>query len=71
MVHVENTTIAGGAMMAALWLENIAHETVTASLVLWVTEMEAPEYWYLSWVSCHALNEGPDQHKEENMEYGE
>ena len=58
-------------MMAALWLENVAHETVTASLILWVTEMEAPEDWNLSRVCCHALNERPDQHKEEYMEYRE
>jgi len=58
-------------MMATLWLENVAHEAVTASFVLWVTEMEAPEDRYLAWICCHALNEGPDKQDEEHVEDGE
>ena len=60
MVHVENAAIARGTMMAALRLEYVAHQTVTASFVLWITEVEAPEDGYLTWISRHALNERPD-----------
>jgi hypothetical protein len=57
MVHVENAPVAGGAMMAALRLENIAHQAVTTSFVLRVTEMEAPKDWHLSRICSHRLHE--------------
>ena len=71
MVHVEDAAIAGGTMMATLRLENVAHQTVTASFVLRITEMEAPEDGYLTWISRHALNERPDEEDEEHMEHSE
>jgi hypothetical protein len=30
--------------------------------------MEAPENWHLTWVRGHRLEEGPDQHQEQDME---
>jgi len=51
-------------MMTALRLENITHQAVTSSLVLIVTEMEAPKYWHLPWVRCHGLEETPEHHCE-------
>jgi hypothetical protein len=30
--------------------------------------MEAPENWDLTWVCGHRLEEGPDQHQEQDME---
>jgi len=57
MVHVKNAPVAGRAMMAALWLENIAHQAVTTSFVLRVTEMEAPKDWHLSGICRHRLHE--------------
>jgi len=55
-------------MMAAFWLENVAHKAVTASFVLWITEMEAPEDGHLTRISCHTLNEGPHEQDEEHVE---
>ena len=53
MVHVEDAPVARGAVMAALWLKDVAHEAVTASLVLRVTQVEAPEDGDLPRVSRH------------------
>ena len=61
MVHVENAAIARGTMMATLGFEDVAHQAVTASFVLRVTKMEAPEDWNLTRIGCHTLNEWPDQ----------
>ena len=57
MVHIKNTPIARRTMMASLWLENVTHQAVTTTLVLWITKMEAPKDWNLSWVSSHRLYE--------------
>lgn len=54
--------------MASFWLKYIAHETISAALVLCIAQMEAPENWHLSWVSRHGLDEGPDHHQEYYME---
>ena len=53
MVHVQHTSIAGGAVMAAFGLEYVAHETVSTTLVLWVTQMESPEDRHLTWIGRH------------------
>ena len=55
--------------MASLWLEDVAHETVAASLLLRITEVEAPEDRDLPGVCGHGLNEGPDKHYEEDVEH--
>ena len=68
MVHVEHTSVARRAMMASLWLENVTHQTITTTLILWVTKMEAPKDWNLSWVSSHRLYERPYQHEKEYIE---
>ena len=68
MVHVEDAAIARGAMMASLRLEDVAHEAIAATLVLWVTIVLAPEDGHLARICRHALNEGPDEHEEEKME---
>ena len=57
MVHIKNTPIARRTVMASLWLENVTHQAITATLILWVTKMEAPKDWNLSWVSSHRLYE--------------
>jgi hypothetical protein len=67
MIHVKHTSIACGAVMASLGLEDVAHEAVSSPLVLVVTQMESPEDWNLSWVSCHGLEKRPDKHHEENI----
>jgi hypothetical protein len=41
VVHVEHATIAGRTVVAPLWFENIAHQTVPSSLVLRVSVVEA------------------------------
>ena len=68
MVHVEDAPVTGRAVMAAFRLENVAHEAVTAALLLWITQMKAPKNWNLARVSCHSLNERPECHKEDKME---
>ena len=55
-------------MMASLRLEDVAHEAIAATLVLWVTIVLAPEDGHLARICRHALNEGPDEHEEEKME---
>ena len=57
MIHIKNTPIARRTMMASFWLENVTHQTVTTTLVLWITKMEAPKDWNLSRVGSHRLNE--------------
>jgi len=70
MVHVEHTSVAGRAVMAALRLKYVAHEAIAATFVLRVSQVKAPEDWHLTWVSCHCLDEGPDEHDKQDMEYG-
>ena len=53
MVHVQHTSIAGGAVMAAFRLEYVAHETVSTTLILRVTQMESPEDRHLTWIGRH------------------
>ena len=71
MVHVQHTPFAGGAVMAAFRLEDVAVQTVTTALVLGVAQMEAPEDGHLSRVSRHRLDEGPHKHDEEQVEKGQ
>ena len=65
MVHIEDASVAARAVMAPFRLEDIAHETVTASLVLWVTQVEAPKYGDLARVCRHGLHKRPTHHEEE------
>jgi hypothetical protein len=37
MIHVENTPVACRTVMAAFWLENIAHKAIPPSFVLWIS----------------------------------
>jgi hypothetical protein len=48
-------------MMASLRFENVAHQAVSPSFILRVSQIEAPEYRDLTWVSEHGLEEGPNQ----------
>jgi len=68
MVHVQHTAIARGAVVAAFWLENIAHKTVSTTFVLRISKMEAPEDRHLAGISRHSLNERPSHHEEKEME---
>ena len=68
MVHVEHTAVAARAVMASLGFEYVAHQAISTALVLWIAEVEAPEDRNLSGVSRHGLNEGPNEHYEENVE---
>ena len=71
MVHVEDASVAGRAVMASFWLENIAHEAISAALVLRVAQVESPEDGHLAGVCGHGLDEGPDQHEEKDVEHAE
>jgi len=41
VVHVEDAAVALRAMVAALWLEHVAHEAVAPSFVLRIAVVEA------------------------------
>jgi len=57
--------------VAALWLEDVAHQTVATALVLSVAQVEAPEDRDLSWVGRHRLEERPDKHHEEDVKHSQ
>jgi hypothetical protein len=57
MVHIEYASIASRAMMASLWLENVAHQAISSPFVFVITKMEAPEDWDLTRISGHRLEE--------------
>jgi hypothetical protein len=57
MVHVENATIAGRAVMASLRLEHVAHQAVASALIFSVAQVESPENRHLSRVCGHRLEE--------------
>ena len=52
-------------MMAALRLENVAHQAVSAPFVLRVAQVKSPENGHLAGVGGHGLDEAPDEHEEE------
>ena len=64
MVHVKYASITSRAMMTTFRLEHITHKAISASFVFIVTQVETPEYRYLSRISRHCLEERPEQHKE-------
>ena len=53
MVHVEYAPIAAGAMMTTFRLKYVAHEAVSAALILRVAQVEAPEDGYLAGIRSH------------------
>ena len=53
MVHVEHATATTRAMVTPLRLEDVAHQTVSSSLVFSITKMETPKYWNLTRISEH------------------
>ena len=57
MVHIEHTPVARRAVMTPLWLKNVAHKAVSASLILRISQVEAPKYGYLAWIGSHGLYE--------------
>ena len=67
MVHIEYTSVACRAVMAAFWLKNVAHQAVTASFVFRIAQVKAPKHWDLSRVGCHCLDEGPDKQYEKHV----
>lgn len=70
MVHIQHAPIAGRAVIAPLRLENIAHQAISTSFILWVAQVEAPKHWDLARVGGHWLEKGPYQQYEEDMEEG-
>ena len=68
MVHIENTAVAGGAMVTSLWLEYVAHETVATALMLCITKMEAPRHRDLPRIGGNRLDERPYHHEKDHME---
>ena len=64
VIHVQYASIARRAVMASLWLENVAHKAVASSFVLRVSQVESPEDGDLPRVCGHGLDEGPDEHEE-------
>jgi len=69
VVHIEHTSVAARAVMASLWLKDVAHQAISATLVLRVTQMEAPEDWNLPRICSHGLYERPNHHDEDEMEH--
>lgn len=67
MVHVEDASVASGAVMAPFGLEDIAHQAIASALVLVVPEVEAPEHGHLTRVRRHRLEERPQQHREQDV----
>ena len=59
MIHVKYTSVASRTVMASFRLEHIAHEAVTTTLVLIVSQVEAPENRDLSRIRRHRLKERP------------
>ena len=54
--------------MTSFRFKNVAHETVSATLILWISKMETPEDGNLTWIGRHRLDEGPDEHEEKHVE---
>jgi len=71
VVHVQHATVACRAVMAPLWFEDIAHQAIPPSLVLRVSQVEAPEHRDLPRISGHCLHKGPDEHNKENVKNGQ
>jgi hypothetical protein len=69
MVHVEHTSVAHRAMVTSLWLEHVAHQAIPPTLVLWVSQVKAPENGDLPRVSSHGLDERPQKHEEKHVKY--
>ena len=69
MVHVQNASVATGAMMASFRFEDVAHEAISTPLILRIAKMKAPEHWNLAWIGSHCLDEGPHHHNEDYVEY--
>jgi hypothetical protein len=59
MIHIENASVAGRAMMTSFRFKYVAHQAITSSFVFWITQVETPKDWYLAWISGHNLEEGP------------
>ena len=55
VIHVKYAPVARGTMMASLWLENVAHQAISSSLIFIITKMESPKHWDLSRISGHSL----------------
>ena len=53
MVHIEHTTATTRAMVASFRLEDVAHQTISSSLMFCITKMETPKYRHLTWISEH------------------
>ena len=56
MVHVEHTTATARAMVTPLRLEDVAHQTVSSSLMFCITKMKSPKYRYLTRICEHRLH---------------
>ena len=67
VVHVEHAPVASRAMVTSFGLKDVAHQTVPASFVFWVAQMEAPEYGNLARVCGHGLEKGPNQKDEDDV----
>jgi hypothetical protein len=65
VVHVEDASVARGAVMAPVRFEHVADEAVAAALRFVVAEVEAPEGRHLAWITVHSLKERPQQHQKE------
>ena len=68
MVHIQNTSPTGRAVVTPLRLEHIAHQAVSLSLGLMVPEMEPPEGGHLAGVCEHCSEEAPYEQNEEQVE---
>ena len=77
MVHIQHTPVTGATMMATLWFEYIAHQAVSAALILRIPQVETlnsldllniyPKNWNLTRVRGHSLEKRPSQKYEEQM----
>ena len=67
MIHVKDTSVTAGTVMASFRLEDIAHKAVVSSLVLWISQVETPKHRHLAWICDHCLEKRPQKHEKDHM----
>jgi hypothetical protein len=66
MIHVENAPVADAAMVASVWLPNIAHFTISTPFGI-ISHVEAPVGRYNARICDDAFVEGEQEIAEEHM----
>ena len=65
MIHVQYAPVACRAVVTSVWLKHIADQAVPSPLALVISEVEAPERRYLTWITVHCFQKAPHQHQKE------